>query len=455
VTIELANYDIFPKVFPKETDVSVTIKPLGAQAAFNSDITYTLSVRPLTAGQDFRYPNRPNACKYEVKPCEDGCIRFTHSFVGEQEHYIRLTRPGEEKKFLQLSVYSLDSDLVGRYPYIGDLHSHSRRSDGRDAPAIVAASYRKKGYDFFSLTDHRRYYPSLEAINAYKSVPIDLNIVAGEEIHLKPVNDLNNDVHIVNFGGEYSINQLFEECIATPEVGTAPEVRSLYGLCPDIISPQLYYSEVEALAKTLNIPDNIEWFTYASCVWIFNRIREAGGLGIFAHPYWISDVFQVPEEITDYILKTKPFDAFELFGGEDYYEQNGFQTAKYYENRENGIHYPVVGSSDSHNQYGDFRPYDGKTIVFSPKNERKALIASIKDFYTVVVDCVQLRMAGDFRFIKYGNFLLKNYFPIHDEYCFEEGRAMKGYVTGEEDAAELLKILHGRTDKLLKKYFKF
>ncbi len=227
--------------------MEITVKPLGAHAAFNPDLTYTLSVRPLDAGQDFRYPTRPNACKYEVRPCSDGCIRFKHAFVGEQEHYIRFFRPGEEKRFLQLSVYSLDSDLVGRYPYMGALHAHSRRSDGRDAPAIVAANYRRKGYDFFSLTDHRRYYPSLEAINAYKDVPIDLNIVPGEEIHLERVNGAHNDVHIVNFGGEYSVNQLFAECQSFPEVGVAPEFRSLYGACPDIISMQRIMTKSQRL----------------------------------------------------------------------------------------------------------------------------------------------------------------------------------------------------------------
>ena len=61
------------------------------------------------------------------------------------------------------------------------------------------------------------------------------------------------------------------------------------------------------------------------------RIKKAGGLGIFCHPYWLSNVHQVPENITDYMLKTHPFDAFEVLGGENYYEQNGLQTHKYYE----------------------------------------------------------------------------------------------------------------------------
>ena len=34
---------------------------------------------------------------------------------------------------------------------------HTFRSDGHQAPAIVAAEYRKNGYDFLALTDHRKY----------------------------------------------------------------------------------------------------------------------------------------------------------------------------------------------------------------------------------------------------------------------------------------------------------
>ena len=40
----------------------------------------------------------------------------------------------------------------------------------------------------------------------------------------------------------------------------------------------------------------------------------------------------------------------------------------------------------------------------------------------------EYRLVGDFRFAKYANFLLKNYFPLHDDLCYEEGRAMKDYA---------------------------
>ena len=150
----------------------------------------------------------------QVTPEADGCIRIIHTFSGEQEYYIRFSENG--KCILQLSVYSVKKDLTDRYPYMGDLHVHSFRSDGKEEPAIVAANLRSSGYDFFAITDHRRYYPSLEAITAYSGVIIDMNILPGEEVHLP-----GNDVHIVNFGGEYSINGMLESSAQILEKGPA------------------------------------------------------------------------------------------------------------------------------------------------------------------------------------------------------------------------------------------
>ena len=71
----------------------------------------------------------------------------------------------------------------------------------------------------------------------------------------------------------------------------------------------------------------------------------------------------------------------------------------------------------------------------------------------------EFRLVGEARFIRYGDFLLKNYFPLHDELCFEEGRLMKQYVTGNEaeraEALDGLRFTSGRTKKLRDKYFDF
>ena len=60
----------------------------------------------------------------------------------------------------------------------------------------------------------------------------------------------------------------------------------------------------------------------------------------------------------------------------------------------------------------------------------------------------------DLRFVRYGRFLMDNYFPLHDELCFEEGRMMREYVNGRVTAEEL-SALADRTEEMRKKYFRF
>lgn len=200
----------------------------------------------------------------------------------------------------------------------------------------------------------------------------------------------------------------------------------------------------------------------ATFAFVSDEIRKAGGLCIFAHPTWISNVYQVPDAVNDYLVKNRLFDAFEVLGGENYFEQNGFQTVRYYEDKARGYNYPIVGSTDSHNSYPDNRnAFICSTIIFSPENERRSLISSVRDFYSVAVDTIsaEYRIVGDMRLVRYARFLLDNFFPLHDELCCEEGRLMRQYATGtEEEKAEALKtlsVINGRVSRLLKTYFAF
>lgn len=447
VKYELTNYDIYPKVFPCDKATEVTIKPLGAHVQFSGE--YTIQVKAMNEGNYTRYPERNNVKEYAVTPDSSGCLRFTHTYKDEQEHHVEVFRDG--KMLVRLSVYSLLPDLCGRYPFRGDLHMHTCRSDGNQSPPVVAAEYRKNGYDFLAITDHDVYYGSLEAMNAFRDVPTEYTLVPGEEVHLE-----GNDIHIVNFGGKYSVNALMPGDHHI-DVGDGKDLRSLDGECPDVISVEEYKRQVNELAETLDIPENVEKFTYAACVWIFNHIKKADGLGIFCHPYWIQNVFHVPETLTEHIMATQPFDAFEVLGGENYFEQNGFQAARYYDDRAKGRRYPVVGSTDSHSCVHNRNALIASTIVFAPENERKALIDSIKDFYSVAVDSIstELRLVGETRFIRYGSFLLREFFPLHDELVFEEGRAMKDYACGDADAKKVLEAINGRMKKQREKYFKF
>ena len=459
MTNEMHNYDIYPKVFPAGKEVAITIKPLGYHADFKNPENLVVKIFGLDDGNPRDYPHRGNG--YAIPFEMDGnCVKISHTFPREQQYYVRFFDKETDKRLLQLSVYALDEDLCGRYPLIGDLHMHTCCSDGKQSPAIVCANYRKHGYDFFAITDHHRYWPSLEAIDVYKDVPIEFNIVPGEEVHLPDLQpDHINDVHIVNFGGKYSVNAIVKEEEYINEYGNDIEKRRFEGFpCPEQLDEDGYRAEVDALAATLDIPEGIEPFTYASCVWVFNHIRKAEGLGIFCHPYWLSNVHQVPENITDYMLKTHPFDAFEVLGGENYYEHNGFQTHKYYEVLAKGYEkFPIVGSTDSHSSINNENAYVASTMVFSPTNEREAIIDSIKNFYSIAIDGIskEYRLVGDFRLARYANFLLKDYFPLHDDLCYEEGRAMKDYACGIEGAKETLEFISGRMKKQREKYFAF
>lgn len=444
---ELHNYDIYPKVFLLGEAVTITIKPLGDHVAFTGSEEFALI--SVAHGAVADYPGRANHRKLETTLGADGCIRFSHIFPEEGEYLIRLLPDDRRRRRVDLSVYALAEDMKGRYPYRGDLHMHSCYSDGVQSPAVVVANYRRYGYDFIVISDHERYYPALEAQDVYRDVPAEMTIVAGEEVHLP-----DNDVHIVNFGGKYSVNGLLDSSAQNRE----SDRRAVIDNPPPVLSTEEYRRQVNELAGTLDIPDGIEKFTYASCVWIFDHIRKAEGLGIFAHPYWKSDgSYQVPESLTAHILETRPFDAFEVLGGELYQQQNGFQTIRYYEDRARGISYPIIGATDSHNSIAEDNPgaLVASTFVFATANETRSLIAAILDEYSVAIDTIskEYRLVGDLRLVKYARFLLDDFTPLHDELCYEEGRLMKACVTGDGAALESLAFIHGRMKDLYAKYF--
>ena len=448
----LFNYDIFPMVFPINDPTEITIRPQGAHAAFPDNCR--VSVMRVDSGSprhDFTSWNRTD---YELSPDADGCLRFTYTADAETELIVRVFK--DDRRLLQLSLYALADDMACRIPLRGDLHMHTCRSDGSEAPAVVCANYRMKGYDFIVITDHGRYYPSLEAINAYADTEIPLNILPGEEVHLP-----QTSVHLVNAGGLFSVNGLLESSANYEETGGAVEKRCFEPSvdCPDIVPAEQYNAELDEIEKSLReggFPADVDSRWYAVCVWAFEKIRQAGGLGVFAHPYWLADMWHVPEPFTRYMLEKHPFDAFEVLGGENYYEQNGFQTSIYYDEYREGRVHPIVGSTDSHGSTWHNRNSDiCSTIVFAHANERADIIASVKDKYSVAVDTIstEFRLVGEHRLQKYACFLMENFYPIHDRQTALDGEIMRQYLMGDADAAEM-KYTTAKSAKMWEKYFK-
>jgi len=456
----LENFDYWPKVFAAGVETEVRIRPLGGRVRFRPGESYKLVVCALEQGKPQWFPISANFEEKTVTADAEGGFTFTHTFPSEQAYYLRFF-DGAGERLEQFPVYCVEGDLVGRYPFRGDTHLHSTFSDGRQLPEVVCANYRRYGYDFLAITDHHRYYPSLRAMEVFRDVPTELCICPGEEVQLPEANGLKNDVHIINFGGLWSVNDLVPGN-EVKDLGTDPKIRSLDGNCPPSMDQRSYDALMQKLTDEISVPEGVDPMPAASCKWIFDEIRKADGLGIFAHPCWINDVYHVPDKLWRLMVRERWFDAFEVLGGEDYYEHNGFQSVRYYEDRADGFRYPIVGASDSHNSNPSNDKNDvGATIVLSPENERSALIRSIKDLYSVAVDNVSAepRLVGDSRLVRYCWFLLSFYFPRHDALCAEEGRLMKQYAVGtseeKQEALALLKAIHGRVRRNMEKDFGF
>lgn len=430
---ELFFYDIYPKVLKSDCETEVTIKALLPDRAFHDDEEYTIKVLDMTA--DYYSDTKAAVFETVVRP-KNGALVFKCRYNGEQEHSVRIfKKDGEAVAYLP--VYSLKPDLMELTPLMGDFHVHTSHSDGRESPEFVSAMYRQQGFDFAPITDHGMFYPSQESIDFYKGLDLDFKIYHGEEVHTP-----KNHVHIINFGGDYSVNELAK--INTNE---------LWSCNP---RPE-WVKEAEDLAATLpnDLEPGVDKFVLASCMLAFKKIREANGMCIFCHPHWIANVYHISDSLSKYLLENNLPDAFELIGGQSNRE-NMMQIALWEDIRANGHKVNVVGSSDSHGTVNRDLFNRMKTIVFAKANTRDDIINAVKSGYSVALfdrgeELVQ--MYADYRLTSYAMFLYHYYFPLHNELCYEEGRLMRAYLGGDKSAADRLKSLKGQTGKLIEKLF--
>ena len=409
---------------------TVSIYPMGNGKNFDDSLDYVVTFVPRECFTDTWIGAEPPAYdNVTVRPV-NGVISFTHTFDEEQEWVISL-KPVTDQKIsakklsLEFSVYALEEDLYERNPYRGDLHSHSTGSDGREDPVVVAANYRKEGFDFFALTDHRTWDSSNELVEAYADIPLGFKIFRGEEVHIP-----NNWIHIINFGSKYSVNTLYKN------------------------DPERYDAQILERSKAIQVPKGVNSLEYAYREWIVEEIRQAGGFAIVAHPYWIyHQSYNMCARMLDYVFETGIYDAFELVGGQSLHENN-VQNAFYQEERAMGRQIPIVGSSDSHGTDPASYFGVGQTVVLSKDTKYESITDAIKDGYSVAIEKMygeEERVYGSYRMVKYVRFLLDYYFPAHDELCVEEGILMREYALGDDEAGERLAALSGRVERHMNK----
>ena len=422
------KYDIWPSVVLADATTEMTITPVSRAFLLFEDREYTVRIIPVNS--DVPAMREPNNQTVLTVAAHGGVIHFSHLFEGEQE-YLVILEEGETIK-QEMPMYAVRKDLYELRPLKGDLHAHSYRSDGSTDPAELAGHYREQGYDFFALTDHNRYYPGDEVDEVYRGVRMGLCHVLGEEVHTP-----DSDVHIVHVGGKSSVCKRY---------------------CDDI---EGYRREVDEREK--NVPAEIpERYRrrYAMALWATEHIHAAGGLAIFAHPYWrpgYSHTYNICDELSHIFLKSSMFDAYELVGGMGQAGVN-LSVSLWGDLRAEGLSIPVVGSSDVHSVYVTENFPGHFTLCFAEANENDAIIAAIREGFSVAVEETgteydrQWRCYGSHRLVSYALFLLNYYFPRMQRICQGEGVAMRAYAMGECDA-HLIEVQAENTAFFVDRFF--
>ena len=371
-----------------------------------------------------------NAKPTPFRRLENGDLAVTIATPAEGEYAIWTGRKLEDGTFAEVatfSVYALAEDLLKLLPLKGDFHMHSNCSDGKENPEYVAATCRQHGMDFMALTDHRKYGPSLIAQEAMKEFGCDMLCCPGEEVHLP-----DNPVHIINFGGNASINEL--------AIGDEAKYRA----------------EVAEYQK--GVPekyDPLTRFQVAASEWTFDRIREAGGISMFCHPFWRPRYHNyVGDDVIDLLLEHNRYDVLEVIGG--FYrndtEQNLLSVARWQEEQAKGRSIPVAGISDSHCADGDLSGWY-YTIVFAKELVFESIAEAIRANLCVAVHDIPGTyplVVGPFRLTRLVYFLLREFYPEHDGLCRIEGEIMRRALAGEEpDARAEMARRHGTVSRFI------
>ena len=421
------NYSIYPSVMLADQPTEMVIAPNEKAFLLVENEEYTVTVIDINDDEpDYYYPSTRQTFTVIA---HDGVLRFTHTFAHEQEHAVWLHKG--ETKLQDFTVFSVYEDLYALTPLRGDLHAHSYRSDGKRDPAAFAGHFREQGYDFVALTDHNRFYPGGEIDETYAGVKMGLTRVKGEEVHAP-----GSVVHIVHVGGNSSVAEIY--CNHGEQF--EKEVAEYMSKVPSDL-PEKYHSR------------------YAKALWATDKIHAAGGIAIFAHPYWRtrSSVYNVCDEFAVRLLTSGMFDAYELIGGMGQ-GGNNCSVALWGDLRAKGLQISVVGSSDVHGflKAGSFPHFF--TVCFAKENTNDAIREAVKAGKTVAVEAVgneydrQYRAYGSHRLVMYAQFLLTHYFPAYQRVCQGEGVSMRAYAMNDAPAA-LIELQAEQAKKFQGRFF--
>jgi len=413
-------YSVSPKVVAVGQDANIVVTGLRSRAFIPGEI-YNVQVSSMTNHPDhtqFKTIALPPKDKSLVsEPSRGGVIEFKQSFATKGEYSIFVTRNDESATYVTAErIYAAAPELSRLRPYKGDLHIHTYYSDGRMSPIYMAVTGRKLGLDFAAITDHGRYWPSLEAIEMAKKIDLDLLLFPGEEVSFP-------EGHIISICAAACVSGLRKN-----EDAYKNELREIAETC---------------LQDTVMV-ENLEKDQYAPAKWTVDKIHELGGYAFLAHPHWISrNRYHLNLPIFEQLLEDDDIDGLEVIGGYPPWdlESNLLTITKYYTEVGKGRKIPILGNSDTHFRstvdiYGWYW-----TTVFAESLCKKDIFDAILNLKSVACERPndeRLVACGPFDLVEYTCFLEREFFPLHDRICKMEGELYMDILMGKEVSLDQL-----------------
>lgn len=425
-------FDVTPKVIRVNTPTVVTIKPRYEQRQFDELLKAgsTLKLSKIAVNGLLDNGQIAGWAQFEDAPFtlteKQDALQFTVVAAEEGEISYKLMYELNGRKFplVTFGVYALEPDLFQLRPFRGDMHVHTSCSEcgNRDEnPRFVAAVACEVGLDFIAITDHTQMEPSVDAIEFLKPFNLDFQVFRGEEVHLlgQPLDSLfcknrfTAPLHIVNFGGSQGVAKFQNEHF--------DEVQKIIDENAEKLDPSL--------------PLSVRKYQAASD-WIFDKIREFGGLSIFAHPFWKPELRDnLPAPVRDYILKQNKYDAMEVIGlGANVTNREGnWKCIAWWQDAsiKAGRKINLVSNTDSHSSRAVLN--QNASIIFAKANTFEAIAEAIRDGRSVAGTFYRgsgPELLGDLRYVSFAYYLMREFYPEHDAACKLVGGLMSSYLRG-------------------------
>jgi hypothetical protein len=278
----------------------------------------------------------------------------------------------------------------------------------------MAIRARELGLDVAVITDHNRYSPSLEAMDAVQHLGLRLITGPGEEVS-------GPNWHILSISADAAIYDL--------------------GL------------------RSGRFKGDAAW-EYEALRWAVHTTQAHGGRAYLAHPYWaIQRGYHLPSPWYDRILEEGILDGIELLGDVKH-ENNARSLARYLDFRASSCDVPIVGNSDTHGDEHTYGTY--WTLVYALEQTLDAVLEAISDGWSVACTTAgraggsraeRLLALGTFELVDYAYFLEQQFFPEHDRLCAREAALADRAWRGEMRPQGAMAAQHAALDDLYARAF--